>query len=132
LTELLEETLADGKSKTGEIALPDQRVFTALFTPLEEGGCVALLHDISHFKTLERVKNEFISTASHDLKNPIGVISGFSDLLSKVGPLNETQVGFVSHIHSAAKNMNELVQNLLQLKFMGWNQRDIGCSLVLK
>ncbi len=112
---LLEETLTSRKSKTGEIVWPDQRVFTALFTPIEEGGCVALLHDVSHFKALERVKNEFISTTTHDLKNPIGVIVGFSDLLARVGPLNEAQSGFVGHIQSAAENMNELVQNLLEL-----------------
>ncbi len=113
--ELLDETLANRKSKTGELSWPDQRVFTALFTPIKEAGCVVLLHDVSHFKALDRVKNEFISTATHDLKNPIGVIAGFSDLLVKVGPLNDTQLGFVGHIHAAAENMNELVQNLLEL-----------------
>ena len=115
LIELLQQALAGRKPITGEFAWPDQRVFTALFTPIEEGGCVVLLHDVSHFKTLEKVKNEFISTATHDLKNPIGIIAGFSDLLSKVGPLNETQVGYIGHIHAAAQNMNELVQNLLEL-----------------
>jgi len=115
LIELLQQALAGGKPITGEFAWPDQRVFTALFTPIEEGGCVVLLHDVSHFKALERVKNEFISAATHDLRNPIGIIAGFSDLLPKVGPLNETQVGYVGHIHAAAENMNELVQNLLEL-----------------
>ena len=113
--ELLQRALGHQEPITGEIAWPDQRIFTALFTPIEKGGCVALLHDVSHFKALERVKNEFISTATHDLRNPIGIIAGFSDLLAKVGPLNDTQVGYVGHIHAAAENMNELVQNLLEL-----------------
>jgi signal transduction histidine kinase len=115
LISLLEETYSTQKLKTGEILWPDHRTFAAVITPIENGGCVVILHDVTHFKDLERVKNEFISTASHDLKNPIAVISGFSDLLPKVGPLNETQAGFVEHIHSAASNMNELVQNLLEL-----------------
>ena len=115
LIELLQRALTCREPITGEFAWPDQRVFTALFTPIEEGGCVVLLHDISHFKILEKVKNEFISTATHDLKNPIGIILGFSDLLPKVGPLNDTQVGYIGHIHAAAQNMNELVQNLLEL-----------------
>jgi signal transduction histidine kinase len=113
--ELLQRALSHQEPITGEFAWPDQRTFTALFTPIEKGGCVALLHDVSHFKALERVKNEFISTATHDLRNPIGIIAGFSDLLAKVGPLNDTQVGYVGHIHAAAENMNELVQNLLEL-----------------
>jgi two-component system phosphate regulon sensor histidine kinase PhoR len=113
--ELLQRALTHQEPITGEFSWPDQRIFTALFTPIEEGGCVTLLHDVSHFKALERVKNEFISTATHDLRNPIGIIAGFSDLLAKVGPLNDTQVGYVGHIHAAAENMNELVQNLLEL-----------------
>ena len=113
--ELLEKTINGRKPVTAELSWPDQRVYTALFTPLKEGGCVALLHDVSHFKTLERVKNEFISTATHDLKSPIGIILGFNDMLARVGPLNEAQAGFVEHIRASAANMNELVQNLLEL-----------------
>ena len=115
LIEHLDETYTSGNPKTEEITWPDQRVFIALFTPVEEGGCVVLLHDVSHFKTLERVKNEFISTASHDLKNPIMTISGFSQLIPKVGPLDPKQLEFVERIQSAAEHMQELVQNLLDL-----------------
>lgn len=66
-------------------------------------------------KRLEKLKNEFIATASHDLKSPIMSISGFSDLLAKVGPLTQQQLEFVGHIRSSARNMLELVQNMLQL-----------------
>jgi CheY-like chemotaxis protein len=118
LIEALEEALSSGESKTDEIPWPDQRVFTASFTLLKGGGCVVILHDVSHFKTLEKVKNEFIATASHDLKNPITTILGFSDLISKAGPLNENQLDFANRIHSSAENMSELVQNLLELAKM--------------
>ncbi len=117
LIEALEEALLSGESKVEEITWPDQRVFTASLTLLK-GGCVVILHDVSHFKTLEKVKNEFISTASHDLKNPITTILGFSDLISKAGPPNENQLEFANRIHSSAENMSELVQNLLELARM--------------
>jgi two-component system phosphate regulon sensor histidine kinase PhoR len=115
LIEFLDVACTSGQSNTEEITWPDQRVFTALFTPIEEGGCIVLLHDVSYFKTLERVRNEFISTASHELKNPIAAVLGFSELLSKAGPLTDQQAGIVGNIHSAAKRMYELVQNLLGL-----------------
>ena len=127
LIELLDETYTSGESKTEEITWPDQRVFIALFTPVEKGGCVVLLHDISHFKTLERVKNEFISTASHDLKNPIMTIAGFSQLIPKIGPLDPKQVEFVERIQAAASHMQELVQNLLDLAKM-----DMGVELKME
>ncbi|GAB4503262.1 MAG: hypothetical protein Fur0043_02540 [Anaerolineales bacterium] len=115
LIDLVEETCSSGKASAGELEWPDHRTLSASVTPIEDGGCVVVLQDVTHFKDLERVKNEFISTASHDLKNPIGVIAGFTDLLPKVGPLTENQADFVRHIHAAAMNMNELVQNLLDL-----------------
>jgi signal transduction histidine kinase/DNA-binding response OmpR family regulator len=115
LIDLVEETCASGESQKGEFDWPDHRTLTAIITPIEDGGCVVVLQDVTHFKDLERVKNEFISTASHDLKNPISAIAGFSDLLAKAGPLTDTQADFVNYIHTAALNMNELVQNLLDL-----------------
>ena len=61
------------------------------------------------------MKNEFISTVSHDLKNPISVITGFTDLLQRVGPLNQKQIDYTHRIQAAAENMDGLVRFLLQL-----------------
>ena len=115
---LLDEAHKSNISKVGEVTWLDKRTFVALITPIEDGGEVAILHDVTHFKDLEKVKNEFIATASHDLKNPITTISGFSNLLEQVGPLNEQQHEFIKHIQSAATNMTELVQNMMSLAQM--------------
>lgn len=115
LIESLEEVLASGKPNIQEVSWPDQRVFSAMFTPIDEGGCVILLHDVSQFKALERVKDEFIATASHDLKNPIAAIAGFSALLPQAGPLTDLQSDFVHRIQAASGCMAELVQNMLSL-----------------
>jgi signal transduction histidine kinase/DNA-binding response OmpR family regulator len=115
LIALLEDVLASGKSRTEDILWPDQRTLSASFSYIERGGCVVLLHDVSHFKALERVKDEFIATASHDLRNPIMAISGFSQLLPAAGPLNEQQQEFARYIYLAAENMKELVENMLDL-----------------
>ncbi|HNA87755.1 MAG TPA: response regulator [Anaerolineales bacterium] len=101
--------------RSGEIVWPDQRTFTAFIAPIEDGGQVAILHDVSHFKDLEQVKNEFIATASHDLKNPLTSIGGFATLLGQAGPLNESQKEFVERIQHSVKNMTELVHNMMAL-----------------
>lgn len=121
LLELIEATYTSGAPKTVEVLWNDQRFFSAFATPIQAGGCVVVLHDISHFKALERVKNEFISTASHDLKNPIATILGFSQLISQAGPLNDIQLDFANRIHTAAINMDKLVQDLLALAKMDAN-----------
>jgi len=118
LLEALEETYTSGNSYSKEILWPDQRIFNVLFTPIAEGGCVAVLHDVTHFKRLEKVKNEFVATASHDLRNPLTSIRGYSQLIQNAGPLNENQADFVKRIQRAVGNMTELVENMLDLAKM--------------
>ncbi|MBI5965023.1 MAG: response regulator [Chloroflexi bacterium] len=115
LIQMVKDALHSGGSKSEEILWPDERVFMVLITPIESGGLVAVLHDITRFKDIDRVKNEFIATASHDLKNPITSILGFSELLAQAGPLNDIQADFARRIQNAAFSMTELVQNLMQL-----------------
>jgi signal transduction histidine kinase/DNA-binding response OmpR family regulator len=127
LIELINNAQNVDGSTEGEVDWPDQRVFSALTTPIEAGGLVVVLHDITHFKDLERVKNEFIATASHDLKNPIHAVLGFSDLLEKAGPLNDLQRDFVDRLKRASNQMSELVLNLLELA-----RTDLDTSLNLQ
>jgi two-component system phosphate regulon sensor histidine kinase PhoR len=115
LVDLLSHPQNPTAPTVGEVPWPDGRTFSVMITPVKNGGHVSVLHDVSHFKELERVKDEFITTASHDLKNPITSVMGFSELMSRVGPLNEQQEEFLSRIRQAAGQMNDLVLGLLEL-----------------
>ncbi len=115
LFKLIESARASQMPVTSDLTWLDQRVFTAFVSPAEDGGTVVILHDVSRFKDLERIKNEFIATASHDLKNPLTSIKGYAQLLSQAGPLNGRQKEFTNHIESSVKNMDELIQNMMDL-----------------
>jgi two-component system phosphate regulon sensor histidine kinase PhoR len=115
LIQALDQMRAASGSFSTEICWPDKRVFSAAFTSVQEDGCVIVLHDVTHFKHLEKVKNEFIATASHDLRNPITSVKGYSALIKQAGPLNEVQQDFAQRIQNAAENMGELVENMLDL-----------------
>jgi signal transduction histidine kinase/DNA-binding response OmpR family regulator len=118
LIELLETANESSKPTTGEFISPKKQAFSVLLTPIENGGCVAILHDVTHFKDLERVKNEFVATASHDLRNPITSIKGYAQLIMFGGGLNETQTDFVQRILRGTEHMSELVENMLDLAKM--------------
>ena len=118
LLDLLQRVEYSKSPFTAEISWPDQRVFSAAVTPVAVGGAVVVLHDVTHFKHLEKVKDEFIASASHDLRNPITSIRGFSDLIKKAGPLNALQADFADRIQYAAANMGNLVDNMLDLAKM--------------
>jgi two-component system, OmpR family, phosphate regulon sensor histidine kinase PhoR len=122
LVQGLQQAARSGVSFAGEIEWPDKRVFSAAITSVKEGGCVVVLHDVSRFKELEKVKDEFIATASHDLRNPITSINGFSHLIRKAGPLNDLQSDFMTRIQDAAVHMSQLVDNMLNLAKMDLGQ----------
>lgn len=115
LINLLNLAQAGGVHQQGEVNWPDGSVFSVLVTPIEEGGHVVVFHDISRFKALAELKNEYIATASHDLKNPIMAVMGYNDLLAAAGPLNPMQQEFTKRIGHSAAQMRDLVLNLLEV-----------------
>ena len=46
LVQLVDQALQSDASFSGEVMWPDQRVFSAKVTPLQESGCVVVLHDL--------------------------------------------------------------------------------------
>jgi len=63
----------------------------------------------------ERLRVEFVSTVSHDLKNPLAVIQSIAELLldGNAGPLNADQAQFVRRIYASARHVIALSHNLL-------------------
>jgi PAS domain S-box-containing protein len=117
LVELLRSTSAEMQST--EINLPGGRIFLATATSvLAEGqrvGRVCVLRDVTHFKELDSLKSEFVSTVSHDLRSPLTLMRGYATMLEMVGQLNEQQTGYVRKIVSGVESMTRLVNNLLDL-----------------
>ena len=46
-----------------------------------EGGAVLSVRDVSERARLERMKDEFVLTASHELRSPLTSVQGFAELL---------------------------------------------------
>ena len=66
---------------------------------------------------LIKVKNELLGMASHDLRNPLTSIKGYSEFLLKKGTTlkEETRTDFLKIIHSASGNILGLLNDLLNL-----------------
>ncbi len=64
-----------------------------------------------------QAKTEFISFVSHELKQPMTSMKGYTDLLMKgiAGPLNEQQMQFLKVIRSNVGRMDEMVSELLDI-----------------
>jgi two-component system NtrC family sensor kinase len=115
LQELLRSVARTRQSVRSEIAVSSGQTFHAHLSPVEGVGYVLLLQDVTHFKELDRIKSEFVSTVSHDLRTPLTTIQGYISLLDRVGPLNEQQVEFVDRIRTSVADITDLISELLDL-----------------
>ena len=67
-------------------------------------------------KSIE-TQNHFIGMAAHDMRNPLAVMLGYSQLMLEgvVGPIEGNQKKFVGSIHKAAQSLLQLVNELLEI-----------------
>jgi signal transduction histidine kinase len=66
---------------------------------------------------LDRMKAEFVATASHELKTPLACIKGFSSLMrsGSRGPLTDNQRATLAQIEEQVDQMTRFVSQLLDL-----------------
>ena len=98
-----------------EVSIEDGRVFSARIAIIPGVGRAITLHDITYLKKLDHIKSDFVSTVSHDLRSPLTAILGYTELIERVGPLNETQIDFLNRVQVSVHNITSLVDDLLNL-----------------
>lgn len=81
-----------------------------------EAAVVRLEHARLELEEADRLKDEFLDLAAHELRTPIAAIAGFAEVLtSGNGPDPETRARLVGRIWANAREMEELTNQLLDL-----------------
>ncbi|MCC6147117.1 MAG: GAF domain-containing protein [Anaerolineaceae bacterium] len=113
----LKDLFEDGKNLSSrvEITSADNRIWDACLAAIPNAGKLISFHDITHLKELDRTKNDFVNTVSHDLRTPLTAIMGYIELLSRVGPLNTMQQDFIQRVLNSAQSITKLLDELLNL-----------------
>ncbi len=73
------------------------------------------IRDVSERARLERVKSDFVATASHELRSPLTSIKGFAELLEHSEGLSGRERDFAEVILSSTDRLVELVDDLLDV-----------------
>lgn len=116
----VQTALATGRMHRSELDLPrKERTVALTASPLAgsaASGVVLVLQDVTELRRLERVRREFVSNVSHELKTPLTHIQAYADTLAD-GAVDDPDNcrKFLDRIIEQAVRLQALIADLLQL-----------------
>ncbi len=115
-------TLARGETWRGEVVSrrKDGTLYDVALTitPLSDAegslvGFVAIHHDITRLKELDRLKSKFVSDVSHELRTPVANLKLYAELLESGKP--EKRDHYMKVLREQADRQAQLVEDILNL-----------------
>lgn len=114
---MLEEVLSGKRSET-EINF-DERAYKLIANPVSAEnktiGAVIVILDNTESADRERLRREFTSNVSHELKTPLTSISGFAEIMKNGGTSEETVIDFSKSIYDEAQRVISLVADIINI-----------------
>jgi signal transduction histidine kinase len=139
--ELVRSATVERKQRGGRVGLLDGREFEFAAVPLPDGNALFTMLDITSSRMVEsalrernealeeadRLKTDFVSNMSYELRTPLTSIGGFAEMLAGgyAGELSPTAWDYVTAIMEAVARLSALIDNVLDL-----TQSDSGSLLL--
>jgi len=127
ITNILEKETFSLKTITTQIEVkPNQElVIEAACTPISQpdgslAGVVVIIGNITDFKKIELIKNQFISMVAHELKTPLAAVQGFLNIFldKNMNLSEETKEDYLKRSVVRLKGLTDLVNDLLDISRM--------------
>ena len=113
----------------GEVAFPlreaalrgPSRILSVRGTPFPlpgnpPSGAVLVFHDVTDLRRLERMRQDFVANASHELKTPLASIKAYTETLIDWALHDETvNLRFLERIDEQVDRLNQLILDMLSL-----------------
>ena len=94
--------------------------------PYGDGQQLLLVSDVSRQMRLEAVRRDFVANASHELRSPLTVISGYLETLSQDPALDRDLQGPVAEMRRQAERMTGIIRDLLELSRLEETDEVVG------
>jgi len=125
----IHKAIQEGKNSSFELTLPTSlgKIFevnvVGILPPPEEeqkeghgmSGAIAVLHDISRLKELEKIRQDFVANVSHELRTPLTTIKGYTETLLDGALKEEVAPQFLQVIQKHTDRLAKIVEDLLTL-----------------
>ncbi len=93
----------------------EENYLSLQMVPYGEGQQLLLVSDVSRQMRLEAMRKDFVANASHELRSPLTVISGYLETLSQDPALDRDLQGPVTEMRRQAERMTAIIRDLLEL-----------------
>jgi len=93
----------------------DSRTLTARLIAYGSGQYLLLLRDVTRLLRLEAMRRDFVANASHELRSPITVLSGYLETLSEAPELGSEWALPLREMQAQCRRMTNLINDLLEL-----------------
>ncbi|WP_041556077.1 two-component system histidine kinase PnpS [Carnobacterium sp. 17-4] len=123
LSHLIEIAYQKNEKQNDEIYFyyPKDKIVDANIVPIDgkepgEQNLIVLLYDITEIRRLEKVRTDFVTNASHELKTPVTALKGFSETLLD-GAMEDKEVlkQFLEIMLAESSRLDFLVNDILEL-----------------
>jgi len=94
--------------------------------PYGDGQLLLLVSDVSRQMRLEAVRRDFVANASHELRSPLTVISGYLETLGADDALDPELLGPVAEMRRQAERMTAIIRDLLELSRLEETDEVVG------
>jgi two-component system, OmpR family, phosphate regulon sensor histidine kinase PhoR len=93
--------------------------------PYGAGQLMLLVRDVTREALLEAMRKDFVANASHELRSPLTVISGYLETLAQDAQLDPLISGPIQEMRRQALRMNAIVKDLLELSRLEASDRPV-------
>ena len=97
---------------------------TSLKSGGEQKGYLISINDITLVKQLEKVRQDFVSNVSHELKTPITSIAGFLEVIKNGEASKSQEKQFINKVLNQTNRMNNIIDDLLKLSKIESQEED--------
>jgi two-component system phosphate regulon sensor histidine kinase PhoR len=91
-------------------------------------GVVAVFHDVTEIRRLERMRRDFVANVSHELKTPLTAIRGFAETLRGSDVPQAKQKDYLDVILRHAERLARLIDDILELSRVEGRQQAFSAS----
>ena len=106
-----------------------QRILELYLAPVsegEDGGVMAVMHDVTAQRKNDELRKEFVANVSHELRTPLTNVRSYAETLRDMEDIpRDTENSFLDIIISETDRMTHIVQDLLTLSRLDSGRADI-------